>query len=81
MSHFDFNVSCMLLVVIRNRNIKGGHNVRNFKKNVIGSKTSRDLKGRLILLLGYDFVHRGGRFLCLIFDIELKIPPSFWNNN
>ena len=51
------------------------------KKSLTGSKTSRDLKDLLILLPGYDFVHRGGRLLCKIFDLELQIPPSFWNNN
>jgi len=62
--------------------IKGGHNAMYVKKkSLTGSKTSRDLKDLLILLPGYDFVHRGGRLLCKIFDLELQIPPSFWNNN
>jgi hypothetical protein len=31
LSHFAFNVRRMLPVVIRHRNIKGGHNARNVK--------------------------------------------------
>jgi hypothetical protein len=64
-------------VVITNRNIQGVPNARNAKKkvSVIGSKTSRDLKDWLILLRDYDFFHRGGRLLCIIFDLEFKIPP------